>query len=158
LAEGHPERPDYIGAQGMALGNLGWLMLQDKSVGWLEPPDTNPLKARQHLESGIGLLPTALERNATNRTYTRAPRDQHEYLADALLRLGEHAEAARIARALPNILQESKDSYTAATLLARCARVAERDTKLVPADRQARVVEYGRQSLRLLEQALDRGQ
>ncbi|HJT75692.1 MAG TPA: protein kinase, partial [Gemmataceae bacterium] len=73
LAAEHPDVPEYVGLEGMATGNLGWLRLALN-----EPRDARPL-----LVEGIGRLKKALEANPNNPTFLNALALDYTYLADA---------------------------------------------------------------------------
>ena len=142
LAAENADVPDYQGSVGMAQGNLGWLLLQQKQ----------PAKARGQLEDAIRHVRIALKANGKNPLYLTALRDEHEYLADALVQMGEHAEAAKTAQALPGVFQDNpQDYYQAAVFLARCTALAEKEGKRDVATR------YADQTLVLLEEAIAHG-
>jgi serine/threonine-protein kinase len=146
LAAEHRDVTDYTGCVGMVLGNLGWLALQRG----------DPAGARQYLEQALPKTQAALRANPGHPTHLQALRDQREYLADALVRLGAHAEAAEVAAALPEVFGDrGADSYAAAVLLARCAAAAEGDPRL--AARAATAARYARQALGLLRHAALQG-
>ncbi|HEV3260669.1 MAG TPA: protein kinase [Gemmataceae bacterium] len=148
LAAENADVPDYQGSVGMALGNLGWLLLQEKQ----------PAQACRQLRDAIRHVRIALNANARNPMFLTALRDQLEYLADALVQLGEHAEAARTAEALPAIFQDNpRDCYLAAAFLARCATLAENDARLAKDERRAVATRYADRTLALLEEAVARG-
>jgi tetratricopeptide (TPR) repeat protein len=154
LAEENSDVPDYRGSQGMALGNLGWALLQTK-----RPRNEEELsQARQYLEEGMALVRVALKPNPENPTYLRALRDQHEYLAETMLRLGDHARAAKTAEELPAILTDmGKDDFLASGFLARCAEQARKDPMLAPAERQSLAGQYETRSMIHLEEAVRKG-
>jgi serine/threonine-protein kinase len=151
LAAEHPAVPDYVGLEGMALGNLGWLLLQQKDLPEKAARRKELLTtACERLERAMALERQALKPNPENPAYLQALRDQSEYLADARLALGEHAEAARVAQALPAIFRtRGEDYFLAAELLARCMAVAQND--------QAASADYARRAMELLRQGIARG-
>jgi serine/threonine-protein kinase len=113
-----PKDPEYRGGRGKTLSNLGWCRLQQN----------DPRQARQYLEEAITEVRAALTSNARDPFYLRTLRNSYDYLADALLRQGEHAEAARAASLLVAVFgNDPKDHYQAALVLAQCARLAEKD-------------------------------
>src|SRR5262249_7134447 len=138
LAAEHKDVADYQGSIGMVLGNLGWLLLQRD----------RPAEARDHLDRAIGHTRAALGANPRHPTHRQALRDQHEYLADALVRLGEHAWAAAVAQRLPAVLGNSPaDRACASRLLARCVTAAEKDRTLAEPVRTATASRYARLAL-----------
>lgn len=139
LAEEHPGVADYQGGAAMAIGNLGWLRLQTKQ----------PAEARVQLEKAIARLSAPLRANPNHPAHLQALRDQHQYLAEALLLLGDTAGAAKAAEKLPEISRDGPgSSYAAAVLLARCMG-EEKDAATASA--------YGRRSLELLRRAVETG-
>jgi serine/threonine-protein kinase len=150
LAAEHKDVADYQGNIGMVLGNLGWLQLQR------DPPA--PAQARDYLDRAIGHTRAAIGANPRHPTHLQALLDQHEYLADALVRLGQHARAAEVARRLPAIIGDSPaDRACAARLLARCVTAADKDRTLAEPVRIATASQYARQALDLLRQAVSQG-
>jgi tetratricopeptide (TPR) repeat protein len=93
LAFEYPDVPVYVAGKSLALGNLGWLRLQQN----------NPVMARPYLEEAIGQLEGVLKSNPDNPLYRRAQRDQYRYLLEALTRLGKKAEADKIRRLLAQL-------------------------------------------------------
>jgi serine/threonine-protein kinase len=162
LAAEHPEVPDYQGYRGLALGNLGWLLLQQKDLPEMtaNPAARNKLlsRARQRLERAIELDRVALKPNPKNPTYLRALRDQSGYLAEVVLSLGAHAEAARLAEELPNIFGTRGEDYIqSAELLLRCMAAANKDPNLPAEQRRASGARYADQAVKFLRLGLTRG-
>jgi serine/threonine-protein kinase len=184
LAAGNPDVPDYKGRQGMAEENLGWLLLQQTNeldaascvlaVG-ASASAPAPLvslgavlagqrrgallgESRDRLEKGMTLTRIVLEPNPRNPDFLQALRDQTEYLAEVHLALGEHAEAARLAEALPAVFgTRAKDYVVAAGLVARCLTVAEGDTRLPEEQRRTAQDRYAGRAVALLQQGVARG-
>ena len=74
-------------------------------------------------------------------------------LAEVLVLLGRHADAARAAEQLPRIVPNEEQCLRAAALLLDCVRRAERDATLSAADRATTVQGYSERVRGLLEQA-----
>jgi serine/threonine-protein kinase len=162
LAAEYHEVPDYRGLQGLALGNLGWLALRQKD---LPEVAANPARrksllttARQRLERAMELERDALKANRDHPDFLRALSDQSGYLAETLLSLGEHAEAARVAEGLPGFLRTREGDYLrAAELLVECMAVAKKDSRLNDERRRTASDRYANQAVRLLRQGVDAG-
>jgi tetratricopeptide (TPR) repeat protein len=78
--------------------------------------------------------------------------------ADALVLLGDHAAAAAAVAELSALVPPDWEPYPrAAVRLAQCLPLADTDPRLSAAQRRALVSRYGRDALRLLRQAADRG-
>ena len=90
--------------------------------------------------------------------YTRHLGRHYRVLAEALVRLGDHAAAARAAAETPNTAgpDESADRYWAG-ILARCVSLAEHDATLAAEKREALSKAYGDQTMTLSWQASQRG-
>jgi len=97
----------------------------------------------------------AAPRSPTYRTYYRQTR---YVLAGSLVKLGDHAAAATAARQFFEIgVDPANDSYAAACLLARCATLAEKDSKLLPKQREQESESYANRAIELLRTALKKG-
>jgi tetratricopeptide (TPR) repeat protein len=141
----YPSVASYQGDLGMTLGNLGWLHFKRNQMG----------KARCLFKESIRHLRAALKPNPANPAYRTPLRNQHQSLAETLLRLQEHAGAADAARDLARVFPDNaRDSYAGSCFLRRCARVAAKDAKLSPEKRRAAQQKYARQAEELLYQAL----
>jgi serine/threonine-protein kinase len=90
LVADYRDVPDYEGGRGKALGNLGWLCLQQKQY----------LNARTYLEEGIHHVKIALKSNAANPGYRATLRDQYDSLIKTLTALGKDEDAAEIKKQL----------------------------------------------------------
>jgi tetratricopeptide (TPR) repeat protein len=154
--------PDYQGHRGLALENLGWLLLQQKDLPEMkaDPARRTGLlnKARQRLERAMELERSALKPNPKNPLYLRALCDQSGYLTEVLLSLGNHVEAARLAEELPRIFQTRQEDYVrAAELLVECMAVARKDPRMPEKQRRAVADQYASQAVRLLRGGVDHG-
>jgi serine/threonine protein kinase len=139
LARDHPGVPEYQGDLGMTLGNLGWVLTEQRR--WPE--------ARARLERAVASLRKAVKPRPPNPAYQEALRNQYQTLAETALRLGDHAAAAAAAAALPEVWDDrGLDYYYAACFVARCVPLAE-DAGV----RQG----YARLAVRLLRAAVARG-
>jgi tetratricopeptide (TPR) repeat protein/tRNA A-37 threonylcarbamoyl transferase component Bud32 len=180
LASDHPEETDYEGHRGIALGNLGWLALQQQtdllaaSAAAVAPPGPFPFNASlaacesrrnellalacRRLDEARRLERLALKPNPGNPRYQQALRDQTEYLAEARLLLGKHAEAAEVAAELPAVFRTRGDDYfLAAELLARCATLAKSDPRLSEAERRSAGVRYADRAMAALKRGVEVG-
>src|SRR5262249_42278112 len=86
-------------------------------------------------------------------TYRRLLREHHRFLAHILLQLGDHEAAAeKAAAAVRESPRSWPELYFAADVLVNCVPLAEKDDKLSPAERAAKVREYaGRTQLLLYD-------
>ena len=142
LVQDFPDTLVYRAGLGMALGNLGWLLLKQDQ----------PAEARRYLETGIDHLRAALRPNPNLPDYRDALRRGYWNLADTLLRLQDPAGAARAALELPALYADhGQGCYVAATFLARCAAAAEAAGPAADAER------YAGEALRLLREARQEG-
>ena len=90
--------------------------------------------------------------------YRISLRDYHEFHADTLLALGDHAVAATSAAQLPRLLPDDpKQAVVAAGLLARAAVVAEKDDKLPGSRRNAAARDYAAGAVSSMKDAIRRG-
>jgi serine/threonine protein kinase len=148
LARAYPDVTDYEGAEGMVLGNLGWLDLKEQQLEM----------AREHLRQGIRHLKAALRPNPNNPVHRQSLRSQYGDLAEALIRLDDHAGAARAALALPQVFGDAPaDHVRAARLLGECASLAEKDFRLISETRQQLARQYDDRAMELLRGALRHG-
>jgi serine/threonine protein kinase/Flp pilus assembly protein TadD len=148
LVESFPNNPEARTNLGGALANLARLLNSQNKCA----------KARPVVERAIRCQQAALKRLPNHPPNRRLLRQHHLLLADALLGLGEHAEAARVAaelvRAFPNGWAEA---HGAADVLASCVPLAAKDERLSPAERKAKGQEYTDQIQRLLRQLARQG-
>ena len=108
-------------------------------------------RAVRHQQAALKLLPS-------NPAYGRALGQHYRVLAEAQLRLGDHAAAARAAAEMPRPSppDERADRF-AAGVLARCIPLAERDSALPAEKREALARAYGNQAMALVRQGSRRG-
>ena len=115
-------------------------------------------EARQLLERALGHQQTALKANPKNPTYRQYLRNHTWHLAETLVRLGEHGEAARAAAELPRIYPDGWHEYhRAAAFLARCVPLAKKGAPVSEAKRALLARSYSDQAVALLRQAITRG-
>jgi tetratricopeptide (TPR) repeat protein len=180
LAARHPDVTDYQGYRGLALGNLGWLLLrrqkvQDVGAAALGVGSGGPLGALaalaccgqrrerltlacQRLQDAAALMRVALKPNPANPRHLQPLRDQTEYLAEARLALGDHAAAAEAANTLPAIFGTRGDDYAvAAELLSRCSAVASADPELPPDRRAALSASYADRAVEMVCRGIANG-
>jgi serine/threonine protein kinase/tetratricopeptide (TPR) repeat protein len=144
----HPQAPEPHSKTGMALNNLAVrLMEQDKLT-----------EARELLEQAIQHQEAALGADRKNPDYRENLRNHCWSLAATLVRLGDHAGAARAATRLPEILPDGREEYLrAAIFLAMCVPLAEKDAQLPEDKRKDLAREYGDRAAALVRQAVARG-
>src|SRR5262249_11004034 len=138
---------DHMGL-GMVHGNLGWSLTERKQ--WRE--------AKPWLAQAVHHLQTALKSNPKNPDYRQILYNQYRTLAETLVQLKEHDEAAEAATALAGVLRDSAEGpYFAACFLARCVRIVQESTGGSDAARSALAQRYTAAALGHLRTALDRG-
>jgi tetratricopeptide (TPR) repeat protein len=118
LLEEVPDVADYRVHLGKTLGNQAWLRTKQEDWG----------AARPLLEEAVERLKAALDINPDNRFCRQALRAQYQSLAETLVRLKDHRNAAKAAEALPGVFgDQALDYYFAACFLSRCVPLAESD-------------------------------
>src|SRR5262249_52503031 len=79
-------------------------------------------------------------------------------LAEVLVELVEHSEAAKAAAELPRLFPNNwKEYHRAAELLARCVPLAEKDVRLPEDQRRSLTQAYADQAVGLLREAVAKG-
>jgi tetratricopeptide (TPR) repeat protein len=102
-----------------------------------------PAKARPLLEKAVEHQRTALKTWPHHPRYRRFLRTHHWVLAATLLRLGDHAAAARTAADIPALFPDDGGAYgQALDLVAACPGLVDKDPKLSAEQRRARTGEY----------------
>jgi tetratricopeptide (TPR) repeat protein len=148
LAAAFPKVPDYESDLGATLGALGSIAQAQGKLA----------EARERLAQAAIHHCNAVNRNPRHMTYRQFMHRDYQNLAEVLLKLGEHAEAVKVAVALPQILPGKwQDHRRAASILAGCIPLAEKDHRLAPAKRQALARSYGAKALVQLREAITRG-
>ena len=147
LAEASPSLPLYQYGLGAAFHDLATSLLA-----------RDPAEARRIYEQAIARQKMALAVDPKNREYRNALRGHHFQLAEAHLRLGEHEAACKAALAGADLCDNDWQAYTtAAQILARCVPLARKDTHLPEPQRQELATAYARQSVEMLEKAVNLG-
>jgi eukaryotic-like serine/threonine-protein kinase len=114
--------------------------------------------ARAFLAEAQSHHQAALKGNPRNPTFRVAFRNHTATLAETLLALADHAEAAAAADSLPQTaVDPPEDLYRAGCFLARCVPLAEKDAKLLPSQRQKLATEYAERAVAALRQAVAKG-
>jgi serine/threonine protein kinase len=127
-------------------------------VAYLQQQDGQLTEARPLLEKAVGHLRFALSAQPANAAYREHLRNSCAILTETLVRLRDHAEAAKTAAELPAIMPEGwKEHRRAAGYLAYCVLVAAEDRGLAPDERERLKQSYGDQAMRFLKQAVARG-
>jgi tetratricopeptide (TPR) repeat protein len=115
-------------------------------------------EARQLLLQAITHQQRALKINPRNPDYRRFLRNHYQNLAETLLLLGDHSEAAQAASELPRIFPTGwEEYYRSARFLARCIPLAEKDLKLSEPERQTLAQSHAEHAVVLLKAAINQG-
>jgi tetratricopeptide (TPR) repeat protein len=115
--------------------------------------------ARKRLEEAILHHLAAFKANPEIAKYRLALYHYYATLADCLLKLGDHREAAKAAAELPRLYPKGTQTHcTTARLLALCATVAGKDDKLASIERVVLVQSYADQAMEQLRGERRHGQ
>jgi eukaryotic-like serine/threonine-protein kinase len=148
LAKEFPAVPNYRSDLGATLNNLSLALLGRGAAA----------EARPLLEEALGHQRAARQADPRHPTYRRYLRNHHAVLADALLRLGEHAGVVENAVQLPALYPKDwKEAHRAANFVANCVNLARKDAALSPEKSAELAQAYGDQAVRLLSQAVESG-
>lgn len=151
LAADFPAVPDPHSELAGTLNNLALLRIERGGAGDLQ-------EARQLLSQAVTHQQTALKTNPHNPTYRQFLRNHYWNLAETLVRLGDHGEAAQAAAELPRLFPSvSQEYYGSAGFLARCIPLAENDLKFPEPERQTLAQSYGERAVALLKEAIKKG-
>jgi serine/threonine protein kinase len=114
--------------------------------------------SRDLLQQAIAHEKAALKAAPQNPSYLAFYRQTRRFLAQTLVKLGDHAAAAaQAARWLEIGSDPANDSYQAACLLAQCAALAAKDPKLPLKQRTLASDTYVNRAIELLASARKRG-
>jgi WD40 repeat protein/tetratricopeptide (TPR) repeat protein len=148
LVKESPEVPDLHSDLGATLNDLG-IVLRDS--GRLK-------EARRLLEEAVTHQRAALQKNPGHPTYRLFLRIHYFYLAETLVRSGDHAEASRLAgRVVQGAPDPRMGGFWGAGLLARCMTLVEKDPRLSAERRRQLGQSYGDAALKFLRQAIEGG-
>jgi tetratricopeptide (TPR) repeat protein len=148
LASDFSSIPDYQSRLGDTLQNLAMVLRERKEL----------TTARGHLKEAICRQGAALAVNPRNPTYRENLCNHYSVLADTLIDLGEHAEAAKAAAEPPRIRPDSLPDYRDSSgQLAHCVSLALKDARLSPSKRQELANDYAGQAVQLLQKAIKIG-
>jgi tetratricopeptide (TPR) repeat protein len=137
LAANHPDVPIYRSELGAQLHNLGSLLHERGQFG----------EGAALLEQAIQHQSAAYELNPSNPQYAQFLRNHWLRLADTLIQMGNHADAAMAACRGPEVLPDDFYAHRHAVgALADCLRIAERDETLDAERRAAVMGEYADQA------------
>jgi hypothetical protein len=118
----------------------------------------DPHSARQLLEQAWPYIEEALKVNPDHPFYRQVRCENRQYLAVALLDLGEHAGAALVAaESIRSAGDPANDAYKAACVFARCVSLAKQDSTLSAEQRKELAGPYGSQAVQALRQAFTLG-
>jgi len=110
---------------------------------------------RRCLEEAVPFHEAALKASPNHPANRRSYRLNRWWMAEALIGLNDHAGAAEAAGQFLQIATEPpRDAYTAAGLLASCARLAAQDERLPEAERQKLATSYGDRAMTALREAV----
>jgi serine/threonine protein kinase len=148
LAADFPAVPEYQHLLGGTLHNLGNL----------PHIRTDPTKARPFFERALQHQQRAFETNPKHPGFRQFLGLHYGELAEVLVELGEHAEAAKTAAEVPRLYPDSwQECHQAATHLARCVPLAEKDAQLTEDQRRTLAQAYADQAVARLREAVAKG-
>jgi serine/threonine protein kinase/type II secretory pathway pseudopilin PulG len=147
LVEEFPKSPDRQNELAGALINLARLHFRKA-----------PEVARRLLNEGLPHHQAALQARPQDPVFRRYYRNNRWALIETLLAQGEHPAAAAVVEEFLAVgVDAAQDGFTAACLLARCARVAEKDQRLPAERRQEAAQGYAERAVASLRQAVAKG-
>jgi serine/threonine protein kinase/tetratricopeptide (TPR) repeat protein len=114
-------------------------------------------EAARLLRQAVAHQKAALRSYPRHPTYRQFLRNHYAHLAETLVRLGEHREAARVAEELSEVSGNPADSYDAACYLARCVPMAEKDAARALGNSKELAQSYADRAVQLLGEAIQRG-
>jgi tetratricopeptide (TPR) repeat protein len=151
LQESTAELRSLPGAQsdlGATLNDLSMLLIRRGKLA----------EARRLLEQAVTHQRAALRARPRHPTYRLFLRHHYVNLADALQRLGKHAEAAGVAEKLSQVFPEDPVNwYEAAGLLALCVSLTEKDAAQTPTGRAKLAKTYADRAMQMLNVAVAKG-
>jgi eukaryotic-like serine/threonine-protein kinase len=113
--------------------------------------------ARQLLDEAFPHHQTALKATPEHPHYLRFYRNNRWRLSQTLLELKDHTEAAKaVDQFLATAVEPARDAYTAAGLLAGCAKLAAEDDQLPEGKRKELATAYGDRAVAALRLAIDK--
>ncbi len=115
-------------------------------------------EARALLEEAVPHHRTAMAAEPQNATYRLFFKNNCRARARTLLDLGDHTAAAQAAEEFHTASADPIEAaYDAACYLSRCVPLAEKDVRLLAAQRREQAERYAGRSLALLREAVDKG-
>jgi tetratricopeptide (TPR) repeat protein len=115
-------------------------------------------EARHLYEEALAHQHIALKSHPHNPRYRQNLRAHLSCLSQALVAMGAHTEAVRIAAEMPREFPEEVEAYfIAADVLVGCVQQAERDPALTAAARQTAIDAHRQQHRQLTDEVLKRG-
>jgi hypothetical protein len=143
-----PNVPDYESQMGIVLHNRALELSSERERGM----------ACQLLQQAIDHQRAALKCNPRHVRYRQLLRQHYGKLAEALLSLGEHAQAAKAAADLAQEFSAGWQEYhLSANILALCVPATAKDTKLSEEKRKELVQSYGTGAVEMLRRASQKG-
>jgi hypothetical protein len=117
-----------------------------------------PARARKHLEQAVLQVRPLLQADSRHSGHRESLCRYTGSLAETLLKIGDHQEAATMAEEAARLGQEDwKLILPAVRILAGCMPLAEKDNRLPEAERRSVAEAYGGRAVRLLQQAVEKG-
>ncbi len=114
--------------------------------------------ARHDAERAIRYLLPLTQADPKNTVVRRRLRENYSLLAESLIRLGEHREAAATADKLPPLFPDAwQERLSAGWFLARCVPLLERDARLAESERQTLREDYAGRAVGRLREVVQRG-
>jgi tetratricopeptide (TPR) repeat protein len=147
--EDFPNIPELQNRVGEALRKLAVLVRVNRG---------DHAEAQRLLEKAIGHTKAALKTDARNPSYLRMLGYEYTTLADTLIDLGDHVQAARTAERVPPLMENVEEAYCdAARRLARCMPLAAKDANLSDDKRKELAQAYADRAVQLLREAIQKG-
>jgi len=148
LVADFPNRVDYRSHLANALENLATVNLDQGEL----------TQARELLVTAARHQQVVLKSSSEHPEYREYITNHYKKLFPVLFKQGRHQQAAEEAEAFARTLPDrSCDAYVGVRVLARCAKLAEKDTALAPAEREAVARRYRGRAREFYEEAIRRG-
>jgi serine/threonine-protein kinase len=143
-----PDVPDYCNLLAGTLDNYAESLLSRNE----------PSEAKKYVERAIVHEQVALRAGPRNPQYVSFMGSHYSVLAEADVRVGDHAGAVRAALDLTRLYPNSGPKHReAAGFVARCIPLAGKDDRLSETERLATAQSYTGQALQLLRDAVQKG-
>ena len=148
LASDFPAMPSYLSELGASLNNFGMVLEKQKKLQ----------EGRKLFVRAIAAQIKARAAEPMNPTYLQFLGNHYGNLARICIAMNDHATALTNALELPKLYPGSWKAYhDAATLIAECIPMAERDSTFTPQQQEQTAESYARQTVELLRQSIASG-